>query len=256
MQRSVGVVTMDAALAQLNVLLAADGVTPYKLAVVDPREVVLLEKNAHYMTKRVFDQLVHNIKQDGNLESLPFCWKRDDGKYVALSGNHRVSAAIAADVRQILILYTDDALLNDAQVAKQLAHNALVGMDNPVLLAELYKGIDELGFKVYSGLDDGTLKTLEKVEIHTPREAGLLFEEVILLFVPSEIEKLEAVIEQVKRHKKATVLAAPYRDWDRFFNTLLDLKEQQKIVNSGTALRVMTEIVEEWLQAQQRQGQA
>lgn len=241
--------SLDAAVAQLNQLLNANGITPYKLAVVDPREVVLLEKNAHYMTKRVFDQLVHNIKQDGNLESLPFCWQREDGKFVALSGNHRVQAAREAAVPQILILYTDDTLLKDAQVAKQLAHNALVGMDNPVLLAELYKGIGELGFKVYSGLDDGTLQTLEKVEIHTPREAGLLFEEVILLFVPSEIDKIEKVVAQLKHHKRATLLAAKYADWERFFETLLKFKEDQKIVNSATAVRVMCEIVEEWLKA-------
>lgn len=238
---------IDAALDQLNHLLGAQGVTPYKLAVVSPADVLLLEKNAHFMPKRTFDQLVANIRKDGNLESLPFCWKRDDGTFVALSGNHRVQAAREANIAQILVLYTDDALLKDEQVAKQLAHNALVGLDNPVMLVELYKGITDLDFKVYSGLDDGTLKILDKVEIHTPREAGLLFEEVVVLFLPEEVERLKECVEQVKRHKRATVLAARYRDWDEFFKLLLEFKEHEKIVNSATALKVMCEIVEEWL---------
>jgi hypothetical protein len=74
------------------------GVTPYKLAAANPAELLPIDKNAHYMTKRVYDQLVANIKRDGNLSSMPFCWKRDDGKFVVLSGNHRVEGAKGAGV--------------------------------------------------------------------------------------------------------------------------------------------------------------
>lgn len=239
---------IDRTLAHLNDLLISTGVTPYKLALVKPTEIVLLDKNAHYMPKRVFDQLVANIKRDHNLESLPFCWRRDDGKFVALSGNHRVKGAIEANVSLIMVLYTDAPLLADERVAKQIAHNALVGMDNPTMLAELYQSIGDLNFKIYSGLDDETLKTLQKVDVRTLREANLLFEEIVLTFVPAEQKQIELVVKEIGRHRKALTLVGDYRDWDEFFETLLRFKEQQRIVNSATAFKAMIEIVRKWME--------
>src|SRR5512144_249386 len=60
-------------------------VTPYKLAVEDPAQILPIDKNAHFMPKRIYDQMVQNIQRDKNLSSLPFCWKRADGRFVAIS---------------------------------------------------------------------------------------------------------------------------------------------------------------------------
>ena len=77
---------IDGALAQLN--RALDGVTPYRLALVSPADVAHVQKNAHYMPTKLYKRLVENVRHDGNLSSLPFCWRDADGKLVVLSGNH------------------------------------------------------------------------------------------------------------------------------------------------------------------------
>jgi len=137
---------------QLNAALS--DVTPYRIAVVEPGMILPIDKNAHYMSKRVYDQLVANVRRDKNLSSLPFCWKRSDGQLIALSGNHRVQAARDAGVPLVLTLYTDAQLNKAEQRAIQLSHNALVGQDNPTTLRELWQEIDDLDMKIYTGLDE------------------------------------------------------------------------------------------------------
>ena len=90
------------ALNLLNEKLA--GLFPYRLELAAPDELGLLEKNARYMKAEQFQNLVENVKKDGNLSSLPLCYREKDGKLRVLSGNHRVMAARQAGVEQVLVL--------------------------------------------------------------------------------------------------------------------------------------------------------
>jgi hypothetical protein len=235
---------LDDAVDALNDALGA--ITPYKLAVVDPAALVPVEKNAHYLPKATFDRLTDNIARDGNLATLPFCWRTPDGAYIVLSGNHRVLAAKTAKIARILILYTDQALTRSEQVAIQLSHNALVGQDNPTQLLELWNEIDDLGMKVYSGLDDALLATLKPVEMVRVSEAVLHFEELRVLFLSSEIADLATTLKRIgdAKHQR---FAARFEDWERFWDVLLTYKEAAGIKNTATALLAMCEIVEQHL---------
>lgn len=119
----------------------------FKLAVVDIEELSLLEKNARYMTNEQFSRLVSNIKQDGGLTSVPFCYKEGD-RYKVLSGNHRVMAAKEAGLKQVLIMYTDKEMTKSEQIAVQLSHNAIVGQDDPAILKELWSEINDVDLKI------------------------------------------------------------------------------------------------------------
>ena len=239
---------IDGALAQLNGAL--DGVTPYRLALVSPADVAHVQKNAHYMPTKVYRRLVDNVKHDGNLSSLPFCWKNVEGKLVALSGNHRVDAARDAGVERILVLYTDATLSRSEQIAVQLAHNAIVGADNKQTLRELWEEILELEFKDYTGLDETTLETVDAGSLDKLLAQQLPLEMVQLLFLPEEVERVQAVIDGLGRLGSGEALryAARLADFDRFFEALLKVKEAEGIVNSATAVLRMVEIVEEHLQ--------
>jgi hypothetical protein len=238
---------LEGALAQLNGAL--DGVTPYRLALVSPADVAHVQKNAHYMPTKLYKRLVENVKHDGNLSSLPFCWRDSEGKLVALSGNHRVDAARDAGIDNILVLYTDATLSRSEQIAVQLAHNAIVGADNKQTLRELWEEILELEFKQYTGLDETTLETVDAGSLEKLRAQQLPLEMVQLLFLPEEVERLQAVVDGLGRLGGGEALryAARLADFDRFFEALLKVKEVEGIVNSATAVLRMVEIVEEHL---------
>lgn len=223
-------------------------ITPYKLAVVVPSEVGVLgpDENARYMPKKVFDQLVDNIKRDSNLSSLPFLWRKADGSFVCLSGNHRIMAAREAGIPMILALYTDQELSGEERVAIQLSHNSLVGMDDPMRLRELWDKINSIDLKAYSGLDDDLLKKYEPIDISRIGEEQLRFEELRLMFVPDEIEHITNVLDAIGSTNHP-VLLGRLEDFDQFFDALLEFKQDQQIYNTATAFLRMVDIVAEWL---------
>ncbi|MGH9299068.1 MAG: ParB N-terminal domain-containing protein [Acidimicrobiales bacterium] len=137
-----------------------------RLIRLDPRQLRLLDTNARFMRHETFTRLVENIRNDGCLTQIPFAWLDPaDGRYLVLSGNHRVLAAIDAGLDEIDCQVTDDELPRARRVAIQLSHNAISGEDDPALLKQLYEELQELDLLVYSGLDDKMLDLLEKVEI-------------------------------------------------------------------------------------------
>lgn len=220
--------------------------TPFKLAVVDPKQIKHVEKNAHFMPKPVFDQISNNIKKDGNLASLPFCWKDGRGKFTSLSGNHRRDAAVAAEIPGILVLYTDKKMSKSEKLAVQLSHNSLVGADNPTVLKELWNDIDDLHLKIYSGLDEEFLENIEDVELFSPKDEYLRFQEMTLLFVPPEADFIEEIVDKLKRASTRR-LVADLKLWDKFFDTLLEFKEVAGVLNTSTAFALMIQIADDWI---------
>lgn len=231
----------------LNTNLAAAGI-PFKLAVVAPGEVRLLEKNARYMTNDQFRRLVENVKKDGGLSSVPFCIEDDKG-LTCLSGNHRVEAARAAGLSQILVLYTDQAMSQQQRVAVQLSHNALVGQDDPVILRDLYNEITDLALKTYSGIDDKALGTLPKVSIEGLTEARLDFRTLTFLLLPNEAERVKEVFERARVGLAADIVhLGQLADFERLIDVLTKVRQSYDVHNSAVALCLVLDIFERHLE--------
>ena len=137
------------------------GLFPYRLELVDPGELKLLDKNARYMKAEQFQSLVENVRKDGNLSSLPLCYREEGGKLLVLSGNHRTMAARQAGVDQLLVMVVADEKTADEKLGIQLSHNAIAGQDDLVILKELWESIGNVQAKLYAGLDSDTVKALE-----------------------------------------------------------------------------------------------
>lgn len=97
-----------------------------KVLKVNPRDLKLLEVNARFMKQDEYQKLVANVKRDGCLTQLPFvCKDPVERKWLVLSGNHRVQAAIDAGLEEIEVQATKDKLTKDEMIAIQLSHNAI-----------------------------------------------------------------------------------------------------------------------------------
>lgn len=185
---------------------------------IDPKNVKLLEVNARFMRHEEYKQLVDNIRKDGQLTSTPFLCKEEDDKWLCLSGNHRVMAAIDAGLKEIVCLATDDKLTNDQKVAIQLSQNAIVGQDDPATLKILYEGIIDTEMKKYSGLDDKTLDLLDKFSSISISESNLEFKTLQMIFLPNELENAKKVIDEALKGAKIADEAwllkrSEYDDW-------------------------------------------
>jgi len=216
---------------------------PYKLDLVDPRSILLLEKNARYMTQEMFQNLVNNIKSDGGLSSLPLCYREKDGRLLVLSGNHRVQAAVHAHLEEILVLVIDKELTREEQVAVQLSHNAIEGKDDPVILKELWNEIEIIDLKMYAGLDSEIIKELEKMEFTSIVEARPDFKHIMLLFLPEEAEEIKKVLAEADLYfagEQNYILSRKH--YDEVFRLLVQVKDSYNIINNPTAFMKIVEL--------------
>lgn len=211
---------------------------------VDPASLTLAEINARYMRREEFMRLVENIRRDGRLTSTPFCCE-EDGKILVLSGNHRVKAAIAAGLTEIDIMVTSDPLTPAQKYAIQLSHNAIVGEDDPAILKEIYNSIDDPYWKQYSGLDDATLKLLEKVQAMAMSEAELDYRLISIAFLPHELERVREVIDRVRKEAPGKELwLARESEYDRLLDDLEAAGSSYGVKNTATSLAIILDVFE------------
>jgi hypothetical protein len=229
-------------LTQHNAILKEYGLG--ELAITRPEDCIAQKKNARYFTPEKFQQLVNNIKRDGHLESVPLvCRTGVDGKYSIISGHHRIDAAKEAGLAQILVLVTTPKN-RDELVSKQLAHNALVGKDDAMILAELFTSIADMDLRLASGLNDEAAK-LSYASLNF--RIGE-FKEMVLMFLPEQLEDFEAGLTRIAEtslaDKHSTVHVASLAHYERFAATLRHLKKVENIKNNATAVLRMAELAE------------
>lgn len=219
------------------------GVFPYRLELADPNELKLLEKNARYMKAEQFQALVENVKQDGNLSSLPLCYREQDGKRRVLSGNHRVMAARQAAVPSVLVMVVADEKAMDERVAIQLSHNAIAGQDDLVILKELWESIKDVQAKLYAGLDSDTVKALQGIQFAAITEQRLRYKLTSFLFLPEELEDLDQLLKQTAvAFAGDAVYLANLNTYDGFFQLIVQIKKKCRIKNSAAAFLKLMEL--------------
>ncbi len=187
---------------------------------------------------------MRNLRSDGVLTSVPFACREDDGRYLVLSGNHRVRAAIEAGITEAVVMVTDDPLPATRRIAIQLAHNALVGEDDPATLRALYDQLDQVDLRLYSGLDDKTLALLAQVDVSGLSEANLSFQTISVLFLPeerAEVETAWAAARDLLKGARAVWLAR-WSEYDALLDALAVTKAAYDIANNATALLLVLRV--------------
>lgn len=235
----------DSALSKVNEKLSP---TSVRMAIVPIASCDFLEKNARFMRAEQYRLLVDNIRADGCLTSVPFAIRSGE-RYKILSGNHRVKAAQDAGLTEISILYTDQDLSHQKQVAIQLSHNAIAGQDDLAILRELYDEIADVTLKAYSGIDDVVLGRMEPPDLDPLSEKGLEYRIVSIAFLPEEVERAEAVFAKVLEQATGDVTWVNRRaEYDRFLDALTIAKAQAGVKNTATAFGLLLDLVEKHLE--------
>lgn len=223
-------------------------ISPYKLAYVSPTDdCAPLEKNAHYMEKAMLDRLTANVAEDGFLSQLPFAMKRDDGKYLILSGNHRLKAAIKAKLEYILILYVE-GIDKDKQIAYVLSHNSLVGKDDVQMLKEIYSEIRSIEAKKFSGLNDIQFIDADKIPVVSINDAGLELTEMKFLFIESRSNDVKAVLHELEKQEISANSSIVVGSYEEFLKVVTEVKKKFNIKSSSVAFARMVDICKAHLQ--------
>lgn len=168
-----------------------------EMRVVEPKSLQLLRENARYFKKDEFKQLVDNLKNDQRLSGTPLCHVLENGALEVLSGNHRVKASIEAGLQFIFVIVITENLAKNKQIAIQLSHNALAGVDDCQILADLWAKIDDIKEKAYAGLSSDTLQELQHVKLQTFSTPQPKTKHIVFAFTELEMEHAEKVMDEL-----------------------------------------------------------
>lgn len=211
-------------------------------------EVQEQDLNARVMPPEMFERLAANIKHEKRLESLPFGVLRGD-KIELVSGHHRARAAVSAGLLHYYILVDIRELTKSKVRAKQLAHNAIAGVDNAQILARLFSEIAtvEDRLEAFTMIDDSVLKTLDGAAKALNEELEIEWPVLSMAFLPLQMEKLDKVVlrlaQQVPKNVDV-VWALPDNIAARFTATLNRASKKYDIRTTGNILAKMLDIVE------------
>jgi len=200
--------------------------------------------NAHVMPKAKFERMVANIKQRGGLEGeFPYCAQpAGDGLITIVSGHHRIRALRAAGILEAWVVVDRAEMTRSELIAKQLAHNFLVGYDDEDLVRELLGRIDNPEDLIASGADE-TLLTAPEGDGGTllmPR-AEFSWKTITFTFLPHQLEALEELLEALDGQQELVVVA-PVEAFEEFVSACAQYARVRKILSGGTAVAKLTEV--------------
>jgi hypothetical protein len=213
------------------------------LQIVNPKDLQLLKENARYFKRETFKQLSSNIEKDGRLSSVPLCLRLAGGKLEVLSGNHRVKAAIQANIERIVVIVLTQDISRAEKIAIQLSHNSLAGEDDINILSELWAKIEDINHKLYAGLSSDTLNQIQPVKLVPFTTPQVYTKYVVFAFTDPEYENLEEIIRELSTIHPATLYLSHIKDFETFFEKIKKVKTKHNIKNASLAMVKMMEII-------------
>ena len=195
--------------------------------------------NARIMKKEMQDQLTANIKNRGQLESLPLLAEKD-GVLEIVSGHHRIKSAKAAGLKEIVAIIDISGLSRSKIASKQLAHNAISGFDDPSVLKEICKMMDDVDDMLASYVGKDILQEpLEQYNRLLTPEAQVDFRNITFTFLPPQIKDMEQLIKSLSVGAPDMIGVAAYEQCENFVETLTRYQKFTNIRNVGAAVHSM-----------------
>lgn len=197
--------------------------------------------NARIMKKEMQDQLTANIKNRGQLESLPLLVDKD-GTLEIISGHHRIKSARAAGLKEIVAIIDVSGLSRSKIASKQLAHNAISGFDDPSTLKEICKMLDDVDDMLESFIGKDILEEpLEQYDKMQPPAVQFDFKNITFSFLPHQVSDMDALVRRLDATGSDIIGVAPYEQCQRFVETLTKYQKFSDIRNVGAAVYSMIE---------------
>lgn len=223
----------------------------------DAEDVEEQDINAQVMPPEMFERLTETIKRDGRLESLPFGVLRKaqtDGrqKIELVSGHHRLRASRSAGVNTLHFLVDERDLTRSQVVAKQLAHNAIAGESDPMVLKRLYEEIQSVDDILEAFVKPEDFDGVRQLDVANLPKIGVAIEyrKISFVFLPNDAQRMKAIESAAQEIPKgtATVGVVDLAVFERFRKMALALGSAKEIRSMGALVAMMCDIVEAQLQ--------
>lgn len=206
------------------------------------------DMNANEMTGEDFAQLCDNIGKSG-LSSVPSCYKKDNGRFVMISGHHRLRACKKLHYKTIGILYClESELSKDEIIAIQLSHNSLHGHDNTSILKKLFEQIQSVDFKQFAhvNIDEIAPVSTDGISVFALKE-NFVF--TVILY-PDSFENLDELFGDIREQasKSDALILANEKENERLLLKLqTEIGKQYDIKSPSISFAKLLELASERL---------
>lgn len=220
----------------------------WKYAKVDISLIDEAEMNANEMTDEDFRQLCDNIDKSG-LSSVPCCYKKPNGRYVMISGHHRLRACKKLRYKTLGILYCEESnLTKDEIIAIQLSHNALHGTDNTSILKKMFEEIQSVDFKKFAHINMDTIAPVntEGVDIFAMKE-NFVFTVILYPNSFKDLDELYGDIREQAKKSDALILASEEENEKALLKLQSEIGKEYEIKSSSITFAKLLELANERL---------
>nr|DAW80109.1 MAG TPA: ParB protein [Caudoviricetes sp.] len=206
------------------------------------------DMNANEMTGEDFAQLCDNIGKSG-LSSVPSCYKKENGRFVMISGHHRLRACKKLHYKTIGILYClESELSKDEIIAIQLSHNSLHGHDNTSILKKLFEQIQSVDFKQFAhvNVDEIPPVSTDGISVFTLKE-NFVF--TVILY-PDSFENVDELFGDIREQasKSDALILASEKENEKLLLTLqTEIGKQYNIKSPSITFAKLLELAKERL---------
>ncbi len=220
----------------------------WKYEKVDINLIDEADMNANEMTGEDFAQLCDNIGKSG-LSSVPSCYKKKNGRFVMISGHHRLRACKKLHYKTIGILYClESELSKDEIIAIQLSHNSLHGHDNTSILKKLFEQIQSVDFKQFAhvNIDEIAPVSTDGISVFALKE-NFVF--TVILY-PDSFENLDELLGDIREQasKSDALILANEKENERLLLKLqTEIGKQYDIKSPSISFAKLLELASERL---------
>ena len=173
-----------------------------------------------------------------------------DGKLEIISGHHRVKSARAAEMKEIIAIVDESGLSRSKIAAKQLAHNAISGIDDDSTLREIVKMIDDVDDMIESFVGKEIMEEpLEQYDKMLSPAVQFDFKNVTFTFLPHQVNDMDILVKDLESKAPEIVGVASYEQCKAFVETLSKYQKFTDIRNVGAAIHSMIENANEKMDA-------
>lgn len=204
-----------------------------EIRLINFRSIQEADMNPQVMPEAEFNRLVKSFKKDGTLTSTILVREREPGKYVCISGHHRIKAAIRAGIKEgyCMVAYNEDGTEIDesTSIRLQLQHNDIHGEPDEALAGQLRQRLLEEDLKLVSRGNDIIIKDVD-INYNEP-----LYSYVHICLMPESEKEFTQLLERLDTEdsKKYILEKEDYQ----YLNKALTLAFQKGYKTPGRAIR-------------------
>ena len=155
-------------------------------------------------------------------------------------------AARAAGMKEIIAIIDVSGLSRSKIASKQLAHNAISGFDDPSILREICKMLDDVDDMLESYIGKDIMEEpLEQYDKLLSPAVHFDFKNNTFSFLPHQVKDMDALVKNLESSAPEIIGVAPYEQCKQFIEALARYQKFSDIRNVGAAIHSMIESVTE-----------